>query len=68
MNHIGWRVVIHRKFEPGVTFVHWFDRGHTSAINDDGTWNPRFNFMLFGEDYPKWKRTEVKSITKLYAE
>ena len=68
MKHIGWRVVIQRKLEPDVTFVHWFHRGVTSPVDDDGNWLPRFNWMLHDETWPKHKQTKVKSITKLYAE
>lgn len=68
MKHIGWRVELQRKLELDVTFVHWYDRGVTSPVDDDGNWISHFNWMLHDETWPKHKQLQIKSLTKLYAE
>jgi hypothetical protein len=68
MTHVGWRVEFRRKLDKDVTFVHWFDLGAGCPVNDDGTFNPKFDWLMYGEGYPESKQTEIKSISKLFAD
>jgi hypothetical protein len=68
MKHIGWRLEVRREQEHICTFVFFYDRGVGCPINDDGTWNIEFNWILYGDDFPPWKQTEIGSITKFWAE
>ena len=68
MKHIGWRLELRRKLEHSCRFVHFYDLGGGCPINDDGTFNHKFNWIGCGPEYPAWKQTEIFSITKLFAE